>query len=245
MYRIIGVLFLVLTSYLAASKSATAQGRKPVRVRPPSFKPDAMNDVFVTDPASTLQGVMPSSQAVLAATTPGNKPAGNGEPKEADKDGLAWSKVIAPTSIEDLNQIAKTICPPGTNDPQAFGYLPDSRRLWAWGYVFGGDFYDKKTGQVLLNEPHVAAAIKWMAQYASWYGADTINRFRQGDQSLPGKTFPLLPIEDDKMIGRYSVLMDGQWRVRDINAFANRRQEQGIDSPEFGVCPLPTTCPSA
>ena len=23
-----------------------------------------------------------------------------------------------------------------------FGYLPDPRRLWAWGIVFGGSFFD-------------------------------------------------------------------------------------------------------
>ena len=92
-----------------------------------------------------------------------------------------------------------------------------------------------------MDQPKIVQAAKWISRYSQWYGADTINRFRQGDQSLPGKTFPLLPVNDDEMIGRYALLMDGQWRVRDIDAFVARRRQQGIDCPEFGVCPLP--CP--
>ena len=144
-----------------------------------------------------------------------------------------------PESIEDLNRIATTVCPPGSDSPETFGYLPDSRRLWAWGHVFGGSFYDFDSKQVLVDSPEIKLAANWMAGFAEWYGADTINRFRQGDQSLPGKTFPMLPIEDDQMVGRYVLLMDGQWRVRDINAFQKRRRDKGIECPQFGVCPLP------
>ncbi len=143
-----------------------------------------------------------------------------------------------PQSTADLDQIAKTIRPPGS-DNGLFGYLPDSRRLWAWGYVFGGDFYDADSAKVQLDQPPIRDALQWMTSYADWYGADTINRFRQGDQSLPGKTFPLLPVDDQDMAGRYIVIMDGQWRTRDINAFVERRSELGIAAPDFGVCPLP------
>lgn len=144
-----------------------------------------------------------------------------------------------PESIEELNHIAKVITPPQLENPDFFGYLPDSRRLWAWGQAFGGNFYDFDNHQVTLTNPGIVKATTWMAQYGLWYGSDTINRFRQGDQSLPGKTFPLLPIGDDTMIGRYVMLMDGQWRVRDIDAFVKRRRERNLPCPEFGVCPLP------
>lgn len=144
-----------------------------------------------------------------------------------------------PSTIEELSHIAEVITPPHTEDPDFFGYLPDSRRLWAWGQVFGGSFYDFDTQQVTLTDPRIVAATAWMARFGLWYGSDTINRFRQGDQSLPGKTFPLLPVHDDAMTGRYVMLMDGQWRVRDIEAFVQRRRDRNIPSPEFGVCPLP------
>jgi multiple sugar transport system substrate-binding protein len=35
------------------------------------------------------------------------------------------------------------------------------------------------------------------------------------------------------------MVMDGQWRVRDIAAFQHRRKEQGLPRVEFGVCSLP------
>ncbi len=153
-----------------------------------------------------------------------------------EADGLS-----PPQSIADLNRIARTVCPPAGTDQtvRTFGYLPDSRRLWAWGYVFGGSFYDRTTGQFSLTGPAIVEAARWMQQYAAWYGPDTINRFRTGDQSLPGKAFPLLPVTDDEMRGRYVVLMDGQWRTRDIRAFLERRGRQSIPAPQFGVCPLP------
>ena len=78
-----------------------------------------------------------------------------------------------------------------------------------------------------------------MMGFSKKYDPDTIASFRQGDQSLPGKTFPLLPVSDDQLIGRYGLVMDGQWRVRDITSFLKNRNEKQIAAPEFGVCPLP------
>ena len=149
-----------------------------------------------------------------------------------------------PRTTDDLNRIATTLVPPQTDHaaetmPEYFGYLPDSRRLWAWGFVFGGQFFDTDSYRVTLDAQPVQWAAKWMRQFATWYGADTINAFRQGDQSLPGKSFPLLPLEDEGMVGRYVVMMDGQWRVRDIEAFLERRRQMQLSAPKFGVCALP------
>ena len=156
-----------------------------------------------------------------------------------NKTALDLHGLQPPTTIEQLDHIALTVCPADTSNPKSFGYLPDSRRLWAWGHVFGGDFYDFESETVLVDSAPIQKAVEWMSGYADRYGADTINRFRQGDQSLPGKTFPLLPITDEETVGRYVLLMDGQWRARDIQAFRERRLSQNIACPEFGVCPLP------
>lgn len=144
----------------------------------------------------------------------------------------------APRSLADLDRIATTIAPPDQDRYERVGYLPDSRRLWAWGAVFGGDFYDESQQQPTLDDPRIVAALEWMTGYRERYGADALQAFRQGDQSLPGSAFPLLPY-DDSMQGRYAVLMDGQWRTRDIAAAVKERQRQGLPIPEFGVCPLP------
>lgn len=143
-----------------------------------------------------------------------------------DEFGLA-----APETLADLDQIAiRTTRLQGT--PRRFGYLPDPRRLWAWGTVFGGDFYNEQTKEVTLTTPPIVAALKWMQSYRERYGADNLAAFRQADQTLPGKTFPLLA-------ERYVAIMDGQWRVRDIAAFQRRQREAGQSVTQFGVCPLP------
>ncbi|MFI4875026.1 MAG: extracellular solute-binding protein [Blastopirellula sp. JB062] len=138
-----------------------------------------------------------------------------------------------PQTLADLDRIEATIAPPGSHvNRERHGYLPDSRRLWAWGFVFGGRFYDQASQQVTADDPQVVAALEWMAGYRRRYGPAEIAAFRQGDQSLPGKKFPLLA-------GRYAVVMDGQWRVRDIRAFQKSQQERGERVTQFGVCPLP------
>ncbi len=105
--------------------------------------------------------------------------------------------------------------------------------------MFGGEFYDSTCDQATIDHPGIVRAAEWMAGYAARYGPDNIAAFRQGDQSLPGKTFPLLPVDPDSMKGRYAIVMDGQWRVRDIRRFQAARQEAGRAVPEFAVCPLP------
>ncbi|HRX82722.1 MAG TPA: extracellular solute-binding protein, partial [Pirellulaceae bacterium] len=68
--------------------------------------------------------------------------------------------------------------------------------------------------------------------YRQRYGFANVSAYRQGDQSLPGKTFPLIA-------GRYAVVMDGQWRVRDIVAAQEAQRRAGQAVTEYGVCPLP------
>lgn len=138
-----------------------------------------------------------------------------------------------PRSIADLDHIARTIAPPEQTTPyEHHGFLPDSRRIWAWGPVFGGQFYDAADGRVTLTSPEIEAALRWMASYRNQYGPSEIARFRHGDQSLPGKTFPLFA-------ERYAVVMDGQWRVRDIRAFQKSQREKDEPVTQFGVIPLP------
>lgn len=155
-----------------------------------------------------------------------------------NKTVLDQYQLDPPTTIKDLDRIAQTIAPIGkSSERKSFGYLPDSRRLWAWGYVFGGEFIQGES-QVSCDSPPIVAAANWMSQYSDWYGADNIAAFRQGDQSLPNKSFPLLPLTSEEQVGRYVLLMDGQWRTRDIKEFTERHRDSA-SLPEFGVCGLP------
>ena len=158
-----------------------------------------------------------------------------------NKTALAEKQLPPPESITALTQSAVTLSPPSNKLLDQYGYLPDSRRLWAWGYVFGGEFIDSSSGEITLDDPSIVQALAWMQSFSKKYGPDNVAAFRKGDQSLPGKVFPLLPIQNNEMTGRYSIVMDGQWRVRDLAAFTKQRTEQGLRAPEFGVVPLPRT----
>ena len=149
-----------------------------------------------------------------------------------DELGLA-----PPETIEDLDALAERIAPAGTSPLTRVGYLPDPRRLWAWGPVFGGRFFDPSAAspgsQVTADCKENLAALDWMASYRDRYGAESVANFRTGDQALTGSSFPLLNGR------RYAAIMDGQWRVRDIAEAAKAARAYGREMDDFGVAPLP------
>jgi multiple sugar transport system substrate-binding protein len=119
------------------------------------------------------------------------------------------------------------------------GYLPNPDRLWAWGVVFGGEFYDPTTGRVTADSPQIESALRWMVGYSRRFGASEVANFRPGGQTLPGKTFALLPLTESSPHGPYATLMDGQWRVRELAESQAARRKKGLPVAEYGVCPLP------
>lgn len=147
-------------------------------------------------------------------------------------DVLAEHHLEPPRTIAQLDHAATTIAPPQAGPRARYGYLPDPRRLWSWGIVFGGQFYDPQSGRVTADSSPVVAALDWMASYSRRYGADQVARFRKGDQALPGAAFPLLE-------GRYAMIMDGQWRVAEIAAVQDAAKKRGERVPQYGVVPLP------
>ena len=154
-----------------------------------------------------------------------------------NKSFLDQRGLVAPETIKEFDAICQEISPPGSARREYFAYLPDARRLWTWAYVFGGDFLEN--GQLKITFEENRNALEWMQQFSRWYGPDEIAAFRRGDQSLPGKTFPLLPVADDQMVGRYVFALAGQWNARDVQQFIENRQSKGLPCPRFAVCPLP------
>ena len=149
-----------------------------------------------------------------------------------NKTLLAEHGLGEPRSLEDLDRIAETIAPTdGPPGRKRMGYLPDPRRIWAWGVVFGGKFADlqstEPSAMITADSPEIVAALSWMAGFSRRYGPSAVAAFRSGEQALTGAAFPLLA---DR---RYAVLMDGQWRVRDI------AEARGKTKDEITVVPLP------
>ncbi len=147
-------------------------------------------------------------------------------------DLLEAAGLSPPETIEQLDTMAEALTATAANgELTRVGFLPDARRWWAWGTAFGAD-WETADGSVQLTDPPAVAALRWMDGYRQRLGTSNVLAFRQADQSLPGKTFPLLA-------GRYAAVMDGQWRVRDIAAHQREARQRGEPVPRFGVCPLP------
>ncbi len=151
---------------------------------------------------------------------------------------LAEHGLGLPKTLDDLDHIAETIAPPNkTTSRRRMGYLPDPRRLWAWGVVFGGDFARPQAAaleeKITGDSPEIIAALTWMAGYSRRYGPSEVATFRSGEQALTGAAFPLLA---DR---RYAVVMDGQWRVRDLAEAQAAAAQTGQRLDLFATTPLP------
>ena len=140
-------------------------------------------------------------------------------------------------SLEQLDEIAKLCTRYSDGELTQIGYLPDPRRLWVWGSIFGGDFYDESTGRVTPDDASIEKALRWMQSYRERLGANAVATYRQNDQSLPNKMFPLLA-------ERYAIVLDGQWRVRDIEAAQQATNKMRGTVTRYGVWPLPSVSPN-
>lgn len=143
-----------------------------------------------------------------------------------------------PRSLAELDQLGRRVRELGLAQPQ-FAFLPTPRRALFFTNLFGGSVWDAEAESSRLDSPAAVAALDWLQSYSREYGADRVAAYRQSDQSLPGKSFPLLPQSDEAQVGRYVFSLDGQWRIRDLRMFRERRAALGLRQPEFGVVPFP------
>lgn len=139
--------------------------------------------------------------------------------------------IAPPETVAQLDRLAETIAPTPTARLERVGFLPDPRRIWSWGAAFGADF--ARAGVPTPDGPEMLAALRWMAGYAARYGPDRVAAFSAGDQALAGAQFPLLAGR------RYASILDGQWRLRDLDEHAAAARSRGEKPDSFGVIPLP------
>ena len=131
-----------------------------------------------------------------------------------------------PASIEQFNRLAMV----ESSSPDRIRYVPDDRRLWAWGIAFGGSFYNEQTQTVTANDPRIVAALEWMTSFTKFHGVEAIRAFRSINREA-GAGSMLLD-------GRYGLMMDGQWRVPELDAALARTSSQPPSSPGTGPASL-------
>lgn len=127
-----------------------------------------------------------------------------------------------PATLAEFDALAKR----ASGDPRQLQFLPDDRRLWVYGAVFGGEFYNEATGKVTANDPRIVRALEWMVSYSKFHGLPAIQTFRANNREA-GAGSPLLQ-------GRFGMMLDGQWRVAELDAGLHKSR-----SFDYRVAPLP------
>jgi len=92
-----------------------------------------------------------------------------------------------------------------------YGFRPSD--LVAWGYVFGGRWYDPTTRRVTANDPHNVAALRWMASYAKQYDISRMTSFEStfGAMGTPNGPF---------FVGKIAIWNAGEWAREHIRRYA-------------------------
>ncbi len=98
--------------------------------------------------------------------------------------------LTAPKTLDDFDKVMRqlTIGRPGSFE--RLGFVPwdgwNNWRLFGWGWLFGGDWYDAKANRVTMDNPKNIAALEWEVARANELGGyDAAEGFRKA-QPKPG-----------------------------------------------------------
>lgn len=127
-----------------------------------------------------------------------------------------------PQTLEELVELAKQLDKRAANgDLKRVGLL--TQNLTGWAPIFGGRFSTE--GDFKIDTPENERALEFLVSEVKRYGKDNLQRFISAQPKDTGLTAPLLT-------GNYSILLDGQWKVKQTNDVA----PNGF---EYCVAPLP------
>jgi len=129
-----------------------------------------------------------------------------------------------PRTIQELDAATAACTRIGKGgNMERYGMRPAD--LSRWAYVFGGEWYDPKTGEVTANHPRNVAALKWMASYAKKYDVTRMQNFEAsfGSNSTPSGPF---------FVGKAAMWHTGEFALQHIKRYA--------PDLEWGWFPMPT-----
>lgn len=90
----------------------------------------------------------------------------------------AGVSLTAPRNLDEFDLITRRLTVPG----QRMGFIPwgNNWRLFGWGWLFGGDWYDAKVNRVTMDHPKHVAALEWeMARASELGGYNAVEGFRR------------------------------------------------------------------
>lgn len=125
-----------------------------------------------------------------------------------------------PQTIAELDAAAKA-CTKIRKDGtfERYGFRPTG--LATWAYVFGGKWYDEKTGKITANDPHNVAALRWMASYRKHFDVQRMQSFEStfgNEQTASGPFF----------VGKQALWPTGEWAEQFIKRYAGKDLQWGF-----------------
>ena len=108
-----------------------------------------------------------------------------------------------PETMEELLEYSKTLTKKENGELTQIGFIPDYP--WIdnvfWPVMFGGSFYDEKTGEVTPNNPENVQAIAFQQEFYKEFGVEAINKIRSGMGAWETPQDPLLTGKLAMLIG--------------------------------------------
>lgn len=96
--------------------------------------------------------------------------------------------------------------------------------VW-WGYVFGGRWYNEKTGRITANDPKNIEALRWLASYSQKYDISKMETFEQTFGNMQTVNGPFF-------VGKTAMWITGEWAELFIKRYAPKL--------EWGYFPAPS-----
>jgi multiple sugar transport system substrate-binding protein len=117
-----------------------------------------------------------------------------------------------PRTTAELDEASEKCTQIGPNGSLIrYGFRPEG--LMSWAYVFGGRWYDEKTGRITANDPHNVEALRWMASYARKHD---VTRMQNFESSLGSVSSPNGPF----FVGKKAMWQTGEYSLEHIRRYA-------------------------
>jgi multiple sugar transport system substrate-binding protein len=132
-----------------------------------------------------------------------------------------------PETIAELDAVIQRLTRERGGDLERVGMEPwnlygHGNTIQAWGYAFGGSFYDEVRDELTFNHARVLRAVEWYTGWVRRLGLERVNRLRQ-EVATPGVHF----------------FGSGRWSIHALTS-PNLREVQKHDSAlQIGAAPLP------
>jgi len=117
-----------------------------------------------------------------------------------------------PATIAELEQAAEKLTQKEGGKYKRMGFVPWFRQghTCLYGWMWGGEFYDREKNVVTLDHPKVAEALDWIVAYAKKYDVETMDSASQAYG---------VNEQDPFVTELVSMISSGDWEVANYNKY--------------------------